>query len=165
MDSNSRTRAEKSNAENRTQSGVELVDRTRGYPTLTPHGAGWGLEPVEPAERRRVEIACTRLVCAKVFRAQALPSRPLVVSLSLSSVSLNRLAPSDAGAYESVCRERESPRGLRSHLRLQRRKGSAPFGNVRSSRRRGYPPQRARRAPRLVRNKKILACHASRRGA
>ena len=115
----------------RTQSGVELLDRrTLGYnETLTSHGAGWGLEPVEPAERRRVEIACTRFLCATAYRAQALPSRRLVVSFLFSAVSLNRLAPSDVGAYtresaERVCRENH-PEGLRSHLR---RKGSAPFG-------------------------------------
>ena len=92
----------------RTQSGVELLDRrTLGYTeTLTSHGAGWGLEPVEPAERRRVEIACTRFLCATAYRAQALPSRRLVVSFLFSAVSLiSTRAVRCRGIYERVCRE------------------------------------------------------------
>ena len=149
----------------RTQSGVELLDRrTLGYTeTLTSHGAGWGLEPVEPAERRRVEIACTRFLCATAYRAQALPSRRLVVSFLFSAVSLNRLAPSDVGAYtresaERVCRE-SHPEGLRSHLR---RKGSAPFGvRKRGSSRRTVRAAR-RNAPTPV-SQRTFVFQASRR--
>lgn len=137
-------------------SWIELVDTQRSRRMVQDGDWNPSNPPREGEWRSRAPAS---------FAPQCSVRRPchLVVSLSfsLSSVSSNRLAPSDAGAYESVCRERESPRGLRSHLRLQRRKGSAPFGNVRSSRRRGYNVPAAR----VVRNKKIIACHASRRGA
>ena len=151
----------KRGSNSRTQSGVELLDRrTLGYnETLTSHGAGWGLEPVEPAERRRVEIACTRFLCATAYRAQALPSRRLVVSFLFSAVSLiSTRAVRCRGIYERVCRE-SHPEGLRSHLR---RKGSAPFGvRKRGSSRRTVRAAR-RNAPTPV-SQRTFVFQASRR--
>jgi hypothetical protein len=86
-------------------SWIELVDTQRSRRMVQDGDWNPSNPPREGEWRSRAPAS---------FAPQCSVRRPchLVVSLSfsLSSVSSNRLAPSDAGAYESVCRERVTPR-------------------------------------------------------